>query len=262
MNPILIQIGNVKIYWYSITILLGIIIGSILVFKEAEKQNISKTIMSDILFYTILIGIVGARIYYVIFNHDYYKNIIDIIKVWEGGLAIHGGIIAGSLFIIIYTKKKNLSTKKILDICVPGLLIGQVLGRWGNFFNGEAHGPITTLTHLQQMHIPKFIINGMNINGNYYIPTFFYESLWCLIGLIIIILIRRNMKIKNGQITGIYLIWYGIGRFVIESMRTDSLMLNTLKQAQIISIIMIIIGIIIIIMGKEKYNKMNNYKGE
>ena len=197
-------------------------------------------------------------IYYVIFNFDYYiNNPIDIIKVWEGGLAIHGGIIAGVIYLIYSTKKNNLNTLLITDICVPGLLIGQALGRWGNFFNREAHGPITTLEYLQNLHLPKFIINGMNIDGNYYIPTFFYESLWCLIGLIIVLLIRRVLKIKKGNITGFYLIWYGIGRFLIEQLRTDSLMLNTLKQAQIISIIMIIIGIIILIYSRkgEEYNK-------
>lgn len=258
MNPILIEIGNIKIYWYSVMILLGVLTGSYLVLRESKRFNISKSKISDMLFYTIIFGIIGARLYYVIFNFDYYiNNPIDIIKVWEGGLAIHGGIIAGVIYLIYSTKKNNLNTLLITDICVPGLLIGQALGRWGNFFNREAHGPITTLEYLQNLHLPKFIINGMNIDGNYYIPTFFYESLWCLIGLIIVLLIRRVLKIKKGNITGFYLIWYGIGRFLIEQLRTDSLMLNTLKQAQIISIIMIIIGIIILIYSRkgEEYNK-------
>ena len=221
-------------------------------------MNISKEKMSDILFYTIIFGIIGARLYYVIFNLDYYlNNPVDIIKVWEGGLAIHGGIIAGILYLIYYTKKNNIKLLLMTDICIPGLLIGQALGRWGNFFNKEAHGPMVSLEYLKQLHLPKFIINGMNINGIYYIPTFFYESIWCIIGLIIILLFRRIKKIKLGQITGFYLIWYGIGRYVIESYRTDSLMINTLKQAQIISIIMILIGIILLIISikQEKYNK-------
>ena len=258
MNPILVEIGNIRIYWYSIMILLGVLIGSYIVLKESKRFNISKAKISDMLFYTMIFGIIGARLYYVIFNLDYYiNNPIDIIKVWEGGLAIHGGIIAGALYLIHYTKKNNLNTLLITDICVPGLLIGQALGRWGNFFNQEAHGLATTLEYLQNLHLPKFIINGMNIDGIYYIPTFFYESLWCLIGLIIVLLIRRLLKIKKGNITGIYLIWYGIGRFLIEQLRTDSLMMNTLKQAQIVSILMIIIGIIILIYTRknEEYNK-------
>ena len=261
MNPILLKIGNITIYWYSIMILSGFLIASYLIIKESRRFNIKKEIITDMLFYTIVIGIIGARLYYVIFNLNYYsKNILDIFKVWEGGLAIHGGIIAGAIFIIIYTKKKQLNTLKILDICVPGLLIGQALGRWGNFFNQEAHGPITNLEKLK--YLPKFIQKGMYIDGNYYMPTFLYESILCIIGLIIILIIRRKLKLKNGQITGFYLIWYGIIRFIIESFRTDSLMLGILKQAQIISFIMIAIGIILIIKGNknEKYSGINNKK--
>ena len=263
MNPILIEIGSIKIYYYSIMILSGIILGSLIVIKEAKKFNISKEKITDMLFYTIILGILGARLYYVLFNLDYYaKNPIDILKVWEGGLAIHGGIIAGILYIIYYTKKNNLNTLLITDICAPGVLIGQALGRWGNFFNQEAHGPITSLEHLKNLHIPNFIIEGMNINGNYYIPTFLYESILCIIGLFIILIIRKTKIIKKGQITSFYLIWYGIIRFIIESYRTDSLMMNTLKQAQIISILMIVIGIIIFITtrNKEKYIINNQYK--
>ena len=256
MNPIIIELGPIKIYYYSVMILLGVILGTIIILKEGKRFHLSKDRISDVLFYTIIIGIIGARIYYCIFNIKYYTNIIDILKVWEGGLAIHGGIIAGSIFLILYTKKKELPTLRILDICVPGLLIGQALGRWGNFFNQEAHGPATTLEHLQNLHIPQFVIDGMNINGTYYMPTFFYESLWCILGLLLILIIRRIKKIKTGQITSFYLIWYGIGRFIIESFRTDSLMMSTLKQAQIISIIMIIIGIILFIkkIPDERYN--------
>lgn len=263
MNPILLKIGNITIYWYSIMILIGFLIASYLITQESKKFHISKSKISDMLFYTILIGILGARLYYVLFNLNYYSNnIVDIIKVWEGGLAIHGGIIAGAIFIIIYTKKKEIPTERIFDICVPGLLIGQAIGRWGNFFNGEAHGPITTLESLKNLHLPEFIIKGMYIDGNYYMPTFLYESIICIIGLIIILIIRRTQLPKTGQITGFYLIWYGIARFIIESFRTDSLMLNTLKQAQIISIIMIIIGTILITKGNKngKYNIINNYK--
>ena len=117
--------------------------------------------------------------------------------------------------------------------------------------NGEAHGPITTLNFLQSIHLPQFIIDGMKIGSNYYHPTFLYESIWCLIGFIILILIRKLKKLKIGQLTGCYLTWYGIGRFVIEAMRTDSLMLGDFKIAQIISLIMIILGIILIIINRK-----------
>lgn len=263
MQQVLIEIGGIKIYWYSVMILIGVLLGSYLVLKESKKFNISKEKISDMLFYTIIFGIIGARLYYVIFNLDYYLNYpIDIIKVWEGGLAIHGGIIAGAIYLIYYTKKNNLDTLIVTDICVPGLLIGQAIGRWGNFFNKEAHGPITSIEYLKKLQIPNFIIEGMKIDGEYYIPTFFYESLWCIIGLVIILLIRRLKKIKIGTLTGFYMIWYGVGRYMIESLRTDSLMISALKQAQIISILMVLVGLIIIVISQkqETYNQENKFK--
>jgi len=258
VNPILFEIGNIKIYWYSVTMFLGILIGGILVLKEAKKHNISENFIYNLFFYTIPISLIGARLYYVIFNWNYYgQNLSDIIKVWEGGLAIHGGIIAGLIFIIFYTKKHRINTLKILDFIVVGLIIGQAIGRWGNFFNGEAHGAVTTLEHLQSLHLPNFIIEGMYIGGNYYEPTFLYESLWCILGFVILLVARRIKKVKLGIPTSIYLIWYGIGRFIIEGMRTDSLMFGNLRMAQIVSISMIVIGIIMFMfLNFSKFNKL------
>ena len=257
MNPIFINIGNIQIYWYSIILFIAFLLGALLALKEAEKYNISKDFMYNLFFYLVPVVLIGARIYFVLFHLDYYSNnLIDIFKVWEGGLAIHGGIIAGIIFVTYYTKKHNVNTLKITDILVVSLVIGQALGRWGNFFNSEAHGPVTTVTHLHNIHLPNFVIEGMYINGNYYIPTFFYESLWCLIGFIMLLLIRRSNKIKIGQLTSIYLVWYGLIRIFIEKMRTDSLMLGNLKMAQLVSILMIIVGIIMFIKLKNnlKYN--------
>lgn len=259
MNPIFIKIGNMQIYWYSIFILLAIISACILVFNEAKKQKIPKQFLDNLFFYTILFGLIGARLYYVIFEYKQYINDpISIFKVWEGGLAIHGGIIAGLITIIVMCKKNNIKILKMTDIVVVGLIIGQAIGRWGNFFNSEAYGSATTLENLQNLFIPNFIINGMNINGTYYHPTFLYESLWNIIGFVILLILRKSKKIKLGQLTGIYFVWYGIGRFFIEGMRQDSLMLfGILKQAQIISILMIIIGILIIVFTRKnkKYSE-------
>lgn len=255
------DLGPLTIHYYSICILLALIIGSFLVIKEGKKFNISKDTLFDLLFYVIIFGIIGARLYFVLYNLDYYlNNPLEILMIWHGGLAIHGGIIAGLITIIIYSKKKNLEIFRILDIIVPALIIGQAIGRWGNFFNGEAHGPVVSLNYLNELHLPNFIITGMNINGVYYEPTFLYESIWCIIGFIILILIRRMKNIRTGQILSIYLIWYSIGRFFIEILRTDSLMFIDLKIAQIVSIIMIICGIIIFI--KSKKHNLYNLKGE
>lgn len=254
MNRTILSIGNFHIYWYSVLIATGIIIGLYLLMKEASKQNISKDTIIDIAFYTIIWGIIGARIYYVIFNiKPYLSNPLSILYVWEGGLAIYGGIIGGLITLAYQTKKKNIALGKLTDMIVPSLILAQAIGRWGNFFNQEAHGGIVTLEFLKKIHIPNFIIKGMYINGNYYHPTFFYESLWCLLGFILLIIIRRLLKnSKDGTLTFIYLIWYGIGRFFIEGLRTDSLYLGIFRISQIVSIVIIIIGIIGLIYNKRK----------
>lgn len=262
MNPVLLDLGFIKIYWYSICILIGLFIGGFLIMKECRRFKISEDDMLNLIVFAIVFGILGARIYYVIFNWSYYSiHLQEIIRVWEGGLAIHGGIIAGLLWVIFYTKKKKMNTYKVLDILVVGLIIGQVCGRWGNFFNGEAHGGPTTLLFLESLHLPKFIIDGMHIYGTYYHPTFLYESIWCFIGFIAMLILRRRKFWKIGQTTGFYLFWYGLGRFFIEGMRTDSLMLGSFRVAQLVSIIMMIVGIIFFILPiifkkcKHNYNE-------
>lgn len=256
MNQIFLRIGNIYIYWYSVILLFAFIIGCTLVFKEAKEKNIKKEKIEDFLFYTIPISLIGARIYYVLFNLDYYlKYPVDIIKVWEGGLAIHGGIIAGFICLLYFSKKNKIKIIKMLDILVIGLIIGQIIGRWGNFMNGEAFGPVTSLEFLKKIHLPKFIIDGMFIEGKYHHPTFLYESLWNLIGLIIILVIKNTKINKEGLVTSIYLIWYGIGRFLIESLRTDSLMFFNIKIAQLVSILFILIGIIVFIYYIKKGEK-------
>ena len=259
MNPI-IDLGFISIHVYSLFLFVAMICGSFLAIREAKKQGIEEDFIINLLFYAIIFGIIGARIYFVMFHFDYYSsNPLDIFKIWEGGLAIHGGIIAAIITIYIYCHKYKVELLKTLDILVVGLIIAQAIGRWGNFFNSEAHGPETTLAYLTSLHLPQFIIDGMYINGSYYIPTFFFESVFCLIGFIILIILRKNKNLKIGQLTSFYLIWYGLIRFFIESFRTDSLMLFSFKIAQIVSIIMIIIGIIVLI--KSKKNKFYNKEG-
>lgn len=259
MDRILISIGPFTIYWYSFLMLVAVLIGSNIAIKYSEKLNMSTTIISDMLLGLILSAIVGARIYYVLFNLNAYENIIDIFKVWEGGLAIYGAIIAGIIYIFYYCKKKQISFIRILDICSLSLLLGQAIGRWGNFFNSEAYGAITTYEHLQAQRIPAFIINGMYIEGAYRVPTFLYESIWCLIGVVILYLIRKRNSHKLGKQISFYLIWYGIGRFFIEQMRTDSLYIGTFRISQIVSIIIIAIGLIgSILVYKNNHQKISN----
>ena len=248
MNPEMFSLGPISIRWYSFMILIGIIVAFVVATLEEKRKGFPKDFVIDLGFYLILFGILGARIYYVLFNLDYYlANPSQIIAVWNGGLAIHGGIIAGAVTLIVFCLKRKINILKTMDLVVPSLIIAQGIGRWGNFFNGEAHGPLTTLKYLQDLHIPEFVIKGMKINGNYYIPTFYYEFLWCLAGFVVLMLLRYLWKKYNtGQLTGFYLLWYGIGRLCIESLRTDALMLGNIKIAQLISILFIVSGFVIL----------------
>lgn len=247
MNRTLIDLGIIHIQWYSFFILLAMLTAMLIVKLEAKKKNIDNDYLTDLLFYGIIIGILGARTYYVLFNLDYYlSNIKEIFMIWNGGLAIHGGIIAAITFIYFYTKKKNKNLLLTLDIISVGVIIAQAIGRWGNFFNQEAYGRVISKTALQNMHLPKFIIEGMYISGAYREPTFLYESIASLIGFIVLLIIRKNKKIRTGQLAGTYLVWYGVERVIIESFRSDSLMLGPLKIAQVVSIIAIIVGIYLI----------------
>ena len=249
MNPEIVNLFGISIRWYSVLILCGIMLAFFLANRESKKFNLPDDFIFDMGFWVVIFGILGARIYYVIFNFSHYSdNLLDIFKVWEGGLAIHGGIIFGLITLLIYCKLKNVKPFRITDIVVPSLIIAQAIGRWGNFFNSEAHGPVTTLANLENLFIPEFIINGMYIDGVYYHPTFLYESLWCILGFIILLLVRKFYKyLKNGQLTCIYLVWYGIGRLLIESLRTDSLLIGSFKVAQLVSLFMIVIGVIFFI---------------
>lgn len=252
MDRVLFSIGPITIYWYSVMILLAILSGIYFIKREAKIMKMDKYI-DDLIFYTIIMGIIGARIYYVIFSFDNYKDdLLSIFKIWEGGIAIYGAIIAGFLTIVYYAKKNKLSVIKITDIAVPGVILAQAIGRWGNFFNQEAHGMETTLVFLKKLHLPKFIIEGMHIGGVYYHPTFLYESLWCLLGFIILLIVRKYTKSRKGIVTFSYFIWYGIGRFMIEGLRTDSLYIGSIRVSQLVSIILIIIGIIGIIINIKR----------
>ena len=264
MNPEMFSIGAFSVRWYSFLILVGIFLGLIIATFEEKRKGFPKDFVIDLSFWLILAGIVGARLYYVLFNLDYYlKAPLQVFATWNGGLAIHGGIIGGLIALIIFCKKKNIEIIKACDLAVPSLIIAQAIGRWGNFFNSEAHGPLTTLAYLKDMNIPDFVIKGMYINGNYYIPTFYYESLWCILGFMILMVLRYVLKKHNkGILTSIYLIWYGIGRVYIESLRTDSLMLGNIKIAQLVSVLFIVIGIVVLILSIIRYCKENKKEKE
>lgn len=252
MERVAFDLGFIKIYWYSIFIFLGIIAAISVIFKEAKRKKLEKEFITNLTFNTIIVGFVGARIYYCLFNLSYYLNHpLEIIQIWNGGLAIHGGILFGGIFVIYYCKKNKVELLKMLDIIVVGVIIGQAIGRWGNFFNQEAYGQITSLATLKGLHLPEFIIRGMYILGEYRQPTFLYESICNLVGFFLLLGLKKYPYLKKGQLSGIYFMWYSLARFVIESMRTDSLMLGSLKIAQLVSVFLFIVGLILFLYYKK-----------
>lgn len=258
-NKIALDLGFLQIYWYSICIFIGVFIATFLIIREAKKRKINEDFTFNLIFYTVIFGLIGARLYFVVFNLDYYlNNPFEIIEVWNGGLAIHGGIIGGLIFLLFYTKKYKINTYKMLDIAVVGLIIGQAVGRWGNFFNQEVYGKV--FPELVNSSLPKFIIDGMYIDGAYRQPLFLYESLGCLLGFIVLLIIRRYKYLKNGQLTGIYLIWYGILRFILEGMRIKefNLLVGNIKVAQVVSITLVLVGVLLIIKCSRKGTKLEN----
>jgi len=224
INPVALALGPLSIRWYGVIIGFGAILAMLLAIREVKKFGYPSDLIVDLLIIALPITIIGARLYYVFFRWDYYRtNPSEIIAVWHGGLAIHGALIMAIITGFIYARRKNISFWWLADVAAPSLLLGQAIGRWGNFINQEAHGGPVSLAFLNQLHLPQFIINQMYIDGIYYHPTFLYESLWSFLGVIILFIWREKGNPRQGEVFLSYLVWYSIGRFYIEGLRTDSL---------------------------------------
>ncbi|HHD6127722.1 TPA: prolipoprotein diacylglyceryl transferase [Staphylococcus aureus] len=254
IDPVAFNLGPLSVRWYGIIIAVGILLGYFVAQRALVKAGLHKDTLVDIIFYSALFGFIAARIYFVIFQWPYYvENPSEIIKIWHGGIAIHGGLIGGFIAGVIVCKVKNLNPFQIGDIVAPSIVLAQGIGRWGNFMNHEAHGGPVSRAFLEQLHLPNFIIENMYINGQYYHPTFLYESIWDVAGFIILVNIRKHLKL--GETFFLYLTWYSIGRFFIEGLRTDSLMLTSnIRVAQLVSILLILISISLIVYRRIKYN--------
>lgn len=254
IDPVAFNLGPLSVRWYGIIIAVGILLGYFVAQRALVKAGLHKDTLVDIIFYSALFGFIAARIYFVIFQWPYYvENPSEIIKIWHGGIAIHGGLIGGFIAGVIVCKVKSLNPFQIGDIVAPSIILAQGIGRWGNFMNHEAHGGPVSRAFLEQLHLPNFIIENMYINGQYYHPTFLYESIWDVAGFIILVNIRKHLKL--GETFFLYLTWYSIGRFFIEGLRTDSLMLTSnIRVAQLVSILLILISISLIVYRRIKYN--------
>lgn len=241
IDRVAFSLFGIDIYWYAILIISGVLIGAKIAQKEFVNRGFSEDFIYDLLFVILPFAIIGARIWYVIFEWDFYKNDpIQILNFRAGGLAIHGGILFAVIGIYFYTKKKNLPLIDILDVMVPSLALGQAIGRWGNFVNGEAHGTPTNLPW-------AIIVDGVKVH-----PTFLYESIGDFL-IFLFLIIYRKKNPKKGIQTGVYFMSYGVLRFFVEGLRTDSLMIGSFRMAQLTSVVYLIVGIFLFV----KYKNIN-----
>ena len=250
MDPVAITLGPLEIRWYAVFILLGLMLGVYLAVKEAPRKKILQDDILDFILIAFPLSIIGARIYYVAFSwSDYKDNILSVFAIWNGGIAIYGGLITGAIILYFFTQYRFIKTLDFLDVVAPSVMLAQAIGRWGNFFNQEAYGKaVDSLNYL-----PGFIRDQMYIDGAYRQPTFLFESLWNLLGFVVICILRRRPKLlKQGEITAFYLIWYGCGRLLIEGLRTDSLMFLGIRVSQWLSGILILVGIIMVVLRRRK----------
>ena len=233
IDPVAFRIFGIDIRWYGILMATGILIGMLLAIREAKRQGIEENTMLDLFLVVIPSSIIGARAYYVIFNWSYYSgDFLKMINTRLGGMAIHGGVIGGVFAGYVFCRIKKLSFPKLVDITAPSLILGQAIGRWGNFINQEAHGGPTDLPW-------GIMVDGVRVH-----PTFLYESIWN-VGVFALLLFMRRRKKYEGQVMVVYMGAYSLGRFWIEGLRTDSLMLGPLRMAQVISLVLIAAAVII-----------------
>lgn len=232
-NPIAFEVFGLEVRWYGILIAFGMLIGVLISCKRAPGHGLTDEDVLDVCLWTLPIGVIGARIYYVLFNLDYYHSLGSMLDIRAGGLAIHGGLIFGIITAYLVCKHKKIDPLNMLDLVIPAVALGQAIGRWGNFFNGEAHGGPTDLPW-------AIVVDGVKVH-----PTFLYESIWCLILFFALSYFDKKIRTANGQTFALYMIFYSLERFFVEALRTDSLMIGPFKQAQVISLCAIAAGIML-----------------
>ncbi|NLV89186.1 MAG: prolipoprotein diacylglyceryl transferase [Tissierellia bacterium] len=241
MDPVAFELFGLEIRWYGILIASGVLIGTILGLREAKRVGFNEDLILDLLIWEIPLAVIGARLYYVIFSWDMYKdNPLEVLNIRHGGLAIHGAIIMAIIVAVIFTRIKKVNFWTLADICAPSLILAQAIGRWGNYINQEAYGGPTDLPW-------GIMVNGVKVH-----PTFLYESLWNFLVFLFLIWYRKNKKKKEGEVFLLYLSLYSFIRFFIEGLRTDSLMWGQFRVAQIVSVIGFIIPLIIFYRNRKK----------
>ena len=278
INPIAFSIGDYKVYWYGIIIACGLLLAVLYAWKSAPRYKVDGSKLINCIFAGIITGIIGARLYFCFFKWDYYgQNPIEILYINNGGLAIYGGVIVAFITVFVYSKIKKLNPFRLMDTALPGLILGQAIGRWGNFFNREVFGEYTD--NLLAMRLPIEMVRSGDISenlrnhiieGTNYIqvhPTYLYESLWCLMVLAIMLIYWKHKRFE-GEIALIYLGGYGLGRAWIEGIRTDQLYIHgtTIPVSQVLAIVLVIFsvvcGVVVRIYLKKKEETKKNFVGE
>ena len=274
MERVAFSIFGLDVHWYGLIITIGMVLSVLYALRHAKVERVKSDDVVDLALYLIIFGVLGARLYYVIMEFDSYiatggtffenlgKTLYNMIAVWNGGLAIYGGIIAGVITAYIVARIKRIRFPIIADIAGPSVLVGQILGRWGNFVNVEAFGGETTLPW--RMGILKTINEGETFYSEMYVhPTFLYESLWNLVGLILITALYKKKKF-HGQMFVTYMIWYGFGRMLIEGLRADSLYVGNMRISQFVGFVSFVLGVVLMIVNlrrvRSKSCKADSYE--
>ncbi len=263
INRVAFHIGEKPVYWYGLIIALGLVVAAITAIYLGKKNQVSSDTILDIVLWGIPSAIFFARAYYVIFNFELYSlNPLDIFKIWNGGIAIYGAIIGAIISTVIYCRIKKINTLKVMDVGSIGLVIGQIIGRWGNFFNQEAFGINTTLPWaMSGSEIVRKLTSmknaGLNVDPSMPVhPTFLYESLWNVLVLGILLVVFLKFRKYDGKVFWTYILSYGLGRLWIEGLRTDSLYIGAFRISQLVAVFCIIFGLIMLIYNNIRVKNL------
>ena len=244
INPVAFTLFGKEVYWYGILIGVAIILAVVICSFYAKKKGVNPDYVLDIALVGTPVAVVFARIYYCIFSWEKYaENPIEVFYIWNGGIAIYGAVIGAVVAAYVYCRVKKLKWREMFDICIPGVILGQAIGRWGNFVNREAFGTETNLPWRMELHS----IGGTVLNVH---PTFLYESLWNFAGFFLLSWLLNHKK-NDGEVFFSYFVWYGVGRFFIEGLRTDSLYWGPFRFSQVFAVLTAVLGIVALFMLKK-----------